>query len=129
MINQFMLHFEGQTVNLIYLALLCAQFSLLQHRNAWIQIQHIIYYSKAMCLIDISVEVITINMFSYVEESWQLETYLIRKDPVAITGNSAHVAWVLVSAVPSHSNPLIHTQISRKTLFNGKSFMYLWSFD
>ena len=76
-----------------------------------------------MCLIDISVEVIRINMSSYVEESCQSETYLIRKDPVAITGNSKHLAEG--SASPSHSNPLIHTQISRKTLFNGKSFMYL----
>ena len=69
-----------------------------------------------MCLIDISVEVITINMFSYVEESCQLETYLIRKDPIAITGNSTHLAGG--SASPSHSNPLIRTQISHKVLFN-----------
>ena len=75
-----------------------------------------------MCLIDTSVEVITINMFSYVEESWQLETYLIRKDPVAITGNSAHVAWVLVSALPSHSNTLKHTQKSHKALLKYQKY-------
>ena len=71
-----------------------------------------------MCLIDISVEVIRINMSSYVEESCQSETYLIRKDPVAITGNSTHPAGG--SALPSYSNTLKHTQKSHKELFNYK---------
>ena len=69
-----------------------------------------------MCLIDTSVEVITINMFSYVEERCHLETYLIRKDPVTITGNSTHLAGG--SASPSHSNTLMHTQKSHEALFN-----------
>ena len=69
-----------------------------------------------MCLTNTSAERIVNDMFSYVEETWQLETYLIRKDPISITGNSAHLAGG--SASPSHSNPLIRTQISHKVLFN-----------
>ena len=84
-----------------------------------------------MCLIDISVEVIRINMSSYVEESCQSETYLIRKDPVAITGNSTHLAGG--SASPSRSNTLMHTHKSHKALFNYRKyhicFIALITFD
>ena len=73
-----------------------------------------------MCLTDISAERIVVDMFSYVEESWQLETYLIRKDPVTITGNSKHLTGG--SALPSHSNTLKHTQKSHKVLFNLKKY-------
>ena len=69
-----------------------------------------------MCLTDTSPERTVVDMFSYVEESYQLETYLIRKDPVAITGNSTHLAGG--SASPSRSNKLKHAQISHKALFN-----------
>ena len=75
-----------------------------------------------MCLIDIAVEVISINMFSYVEERCHLETYLIRKDPVTITGNSTHLAGGLAS--PSHSNTFVHTQISRNSLLDDKRLIY-----
>ena len=71
-----------------------------------------------MCLTNTSAERIVNDMFSYVEETWQLETYLIRKDPVAITGNSTHPAGG--SALPSYSNTLKHTQKSHKELFNYK---------
>ena len=73
-----------------------------------------------MCLTNTSAERIVNDMFSYVEETWQLETYLIRKDPVTITGNSKHLAEGSIS--PSHSNPLIHTQISHSELFNYRKY-------
>ena len=52
-----------------------------------------------MCLTNTSAERIVNDMFSYVEETRQLETYLIRKDPVAITGNSTYLCWRLSFAV------------------------------
>ena len=76
-----------------------------------------------MCLIDIAVEVISINMFSYVEESRQPETYLIRKDPVTITGNSTHLARGSTSS--SHSDTLKHTQKSHKAWFKYKETSYI----
>ena len=106
-------------MNLIYLALLCAHFSLIQYWNFGIQSPHIIYYSKAMCLTDIPAKVNVNDMFLYVEESWQLETYLIRKGPIAITGNSTHHAWG--SALLSHSNILTHTLGNHKVLFSYKN--------
>ena len=73
-----------------------------------------------MCLTNTSAERIVNDMFSYVEETWQLETYLIRKDPIAITGNSTHLAGG--SALPSHSNTLKHTQKAHKALFKYKKY-------
>ena len=80
-----------------------------------------------MCLTDISAERIVVDMFSYVEESCQLETYLIRKDPITITGNFKHLTGG--SALPSHSNTLKHTQKSHKALFNLKNHHICVSFS
>ena len=73
-----------------------------------------------MCLTDISAERIVVDMFSYVGGSWQLETYLIRKDPITITGNSKHLTGG--SALPSHSNTLKHTQEAHKALFKYRKY-------
>ena len=77
-----------------------------------------------MCLTDILGERIVVDMFSYVEESWQLETYLNRKDPATITSNSKHLTGG--SALPSHSNTLKYTQEAHKALFKYKSIIYMF---
>ena len=80
-----------------------------------------------MCLTDTSPERTVVDMFSYVEESRQLETYLIRKDPVTITGNSNHLPGG--SASPSCLNTLMHTHKSHKALFNYKKYHIYVSFS